>query len=85
VLGTGDFTLKFGGFALGGIGTATFGAILLYALLVHFGVPQRATQLTTKWHYRIERGNSKIAVRDVATSARCPETTPSQRQQRIHP
>ena len=33
VLGTGDFTLKFGGFAMGGIGTATFGAILLNALL----------------------------------------------------
>ena len=33
VLGTGDFTLKFGQFALGGIGTATFGAVLLYALL----------------------------------------------------
>ena len=37
VLGTGDFTLKFGNepnsFALGGIGTATFGAVLLYALL----------------------------------------------------
>ena len=33
VLGTGDFTLKFGQFALGGIGTATFGAILLWALL----------------------------------------------------
>ena len=33
VLGTGDYTLKFGGFTLGGIGTATFGAILLYALL----------------------------------------------------
>ena len=33
VLGTGDYTLKFGDFALGGIGTATFGAILLYALL----------------------------------------------------
>ena len=33
VLGTGDFTLKFGAFALGGIGTATFGAILLWALL----------------------------------------------------
>ena len=33
VLGTGDFTLKFGQFARGGIGTATFGAILLYALL----------------------------------------------------
>ena len=31
--GTGDFTLKFGQFVLGGIGTATFGAILLYALL----------------------------------------------------
>ncbi|MGL4232789.1 MAG: solute carrier family 23 protein [Casimicrobium sp.] len=33
VLGTGDYTLKFGGFTMGGIGTATFGAILLYALL----------------------------------------------------
>lgn len=33
VLGTGDFTLKFGDFALGGIGTATFGAFGLYALL----------------------------------------------------
>jgi uracil-xanthine permease len=33
VLGAGDFTLKFGSFTLGGIGTATFGAILLYALL----------------------------------------------------
>ena len=33
ILGTGDFTLSFGGFKLGGIGTATFGAILLYQLL----------------------------------------------------
>ena len=33
ILGTGEFTLKFGDFALGGIGTATFGAIVLYALL----------------------------------------------------
>ena len=33
VLGTGDYTLKFGDFALGGIGTATFGAILLWAIL----------------------------------------------------
>jgi len=33
VLGTGDFTLRFGPFALGGIGTATFGAIALHALL----------------------------------------------------
>jgi xanthine/uracil permease len=37
VLGTGDFTLKFGAFALGGIGTATFGAILLNALLARDG------------------------------------------------
>ncbi len=37
ILGTGDFTLKFGGFALGGIGTATFGAIGLYWLLGLFG------------------------------------------------
>ena len=46
VLGTGDFTLKFGGFALGGIGTATFGAILLYALLSRVpGIPaQTAAQ-----------------------------------------
>lgn len=33
VLGTGEYTLKFGDFALGGIGTATFGAILLWAVL----------------------------------------------------
>jgi xanthine/uracil permease len=33
ILGTGEFTLKFGSFALGGIGTATFGAVLLYAIL----------------------------------------------------
>ncbi|MDO4723198.1 MAG: solute carrier family 23 protein [Comamonadaceae bacterium] len=33
ILGTGDFTLYFGSFAMAGIGTATFGAIVLYALL----------------------------------------------------
>ena len=33
VLGAGDFALTVGGFTLGGIGTATFGAILLNALL----------------------------------------------------
>jgi uracil-xanthine permease len=33
ILGTGDYTLKFGGLTLGGIGTATFGAIVLHALL----------------------------------------------------
>ncbi|MBL0918783.1 MAG: pyrimidine utilization transport protein G [Hydrogenophaga sp.] len=33
ILGTGEYTLKFGAFGLGGIGTATFGAILLYWLL----------------------------------------------------
>ena len=41
ILGTGDFTLKFGQFALGGIGTATFGAIVLYALL-NRGEPSQA-------------------------------------------
>ena len=29
-IGAGDLALKLGGFTLGGIGTATFGAILLY-------------------------------------------------------
>ncbi|MEW5879474.1 MAG: solute carrier family 23 protein [Pseudomonadota bacterium] len=33
VLGAGDFALKIGAFTLGGIGTATFGAIALHALL----------------------------------------------------
>ena len=41
VLGTGDFTLKFGGFALGGIGTATFGAVLLHLLLRPQAAPAR--------------------------------------------
>jgi xanthine/uracil permease len=31
--GAGDLTIKIGSFALGGIGTATFGAIILYQLL----------------------------------------------------
>jgi putative pyrimidine permease RutG len=44
VLGTGDFTLKFGAFALGGIGTATFGAILLYALLNRGAEPRAAAR-----------------------------------------
>ena len=33
IAGAGDLTLNLAGFTLGGIGTATFGAILLYALL----------------------------------------------------
>nr|WP_245513297.1 solute carrier family 23 protein [Enterovirga rhinocerotis] len=33
IAGAGDLTIKFGDFALGGIGTATFGAILVYHLL----------------------------------------------------
>lgn len=33
IAGAGDLTLHLGGFTLGGIGTATFGAIALYALL----------------------------------------------------
>ena len=32
-LGAGDLALKLGGFTLGGIGTATFGAIILYQIL----------------------------------------------------
>ena len=35
ILGAGDFTLRIGQFALGGIGTATFGAILMYWILGH--------------------------------------------------
>lgn len=41
VLGAGDFTLKIGQFTLGGIGTATFGAIILNAVL-----RRRSTALT---------------------------------------
>ena len=32
--GAGDLTLKFGAFTMGGIGTATFGAIIFYQILV---------------------------------------------------
>jgi len=32
-MGAGNFTINIGGFSLGGIGTATFGAILIYQLL----------------------------------------------------
>jgi putative pyrimidine permease RutG len=40
VLGAGNFSIQFGAFKLDGIGTATFGAIILYALL-RIGVPAR--------------------------------------------
>jgi uracil-xanthine permease len=40
-VGAGDLALKFGGFTLGGIGTATFGAILFYWLLSR-GAPRAA-------------------------------------------
>jgi putative pyrimidine permease RutG len=33
VLGAGDFSVNIGGFTMGGIGTATFGAIILYHLM----------------------------------------------------
>ncbi len=33
IAGAGDLTVRLGDFALGGIGTATFGAILIYHLL----------------------------------------------------
>jgi putative pyrimidine permease RutG len=33
VLGAGDLTIKIGSFTLGGIGTATFGAIIFYHLM----------------------------------------------------
>ena len=39
VLGAGNFKLTLGGFTLDGIGTATFGAIILYHLLDRFGPP----------------------------------------------
>ncbi|EKF09039.1 uracil-xanthine permease [Thalassospira profundimaris WP0211] len=33
IFGAGDFTVNFGGFAMGGIGTATLAAIILYQAL----------------------------------------------------
>ena len=43
VLGAGDLTVKLGAFALGGIGTATFGAILVYHLLRDEGAEKPAS------------------------------------------
>ena len=43
ILGAGDFTLHIGSFTLGGIGTATFGAIILNALM-EFGERRRNPQ-----------------------------------------
>ncbi|MDP3618970.1 MAG: solute carrier family 23 protein [Ramlibacter sp.] len=59
VIGTADFTLKFGSgpsaFALGGIGTATFGAILLYALLNRGGSDATGTRAPAQPESRIVR------------------------------
>jgi xanthine/uracil permease len=38
--GAGDLTLKFGTFTIGGIGTATFGAIILYQILAWTSIEQ---------------------------------------------
>ena len=38
--GAGDLTLKFGAFTMGGIGTASFGAITLYQVLAWNSVEQ---------------------------------------------
>jgi xanthine/uracil permease len=43
VLGAGDLTVKIGSFTLGGIGTATFGAIILYHLLRDDGAEEVAS------------------------------------------
>ena len=46
-IGAGDLALKLGGFTLGGIGTATFGAILLYQLLRDGESPETGTAKIT--------------------------------------
>jgi hypothetical protein len=38
--GAGDLTLKFGAFTMGGMGTATFGAIILYQLVAWSGTDE---------------------------------------------
>jgi len=48
VLGAGHFSLTLGGFTLGGIGTATFGAILLNALLKNRRLTKTGTEAALK-------------------------------------
>lgn len=48
VLGAGNFALTLGGFTLGGIGTATFGAILLNALLKNRRLTKTGTEAALK-------------------------------------
>lgn len=48
VLGAGNFSLTLGGFTLGGIGTATFGAILLNALLKNRRLIKTGTEAALK-------------------------------------
>ncbi|PLR41381.1 pyrimidine utilization transport protein G [Chimaeribacter californicus] len=50
VLGAGDFALSLGGFTMGGIGTATFGAIILNALLRNRRVLPVGTEPALKDH-----------------------------------
>src|SRR5476649_1362130 len=50
VLGAGNFSLTLGGFTMGGIGTATFGAILLNALLKNRRLTETGTEAALKDH-----------------------------------
>ena len=43
-MGAGDLTLNLGGFSLGGIGTATFGAIIVYQLLRDGKAPDKVAE-----------------------------------------
>lgn len=51
IFGAGDFTVTFGGFALGGIGTATLAAIIIYQVLsIGRGKSDRATSDDAQAH-----------------------------------
>jgi putative pyrimidine permease RutG len=70
ILGTGDLTLNFGGFSVGGIGTATLGAIIIYQLLHVRSDAAAGEKNVDPWALRSElaRATRRSAVEETAAS-----------------
>ena len=70
IVGTGDLTFNFGGFSVGGIGAATFGAMIIYQLLHVRSDGAAGTENVDPWALRseINRANRQSVVEETAAS-----------------
>jgi signal transduction histidine kinase len=70
VVGAGDLTVRFGGFSLGGIGTASLGTIVLYQLLGDRAEVEAGEKHVNTWatHSEIARATGHSMIEEAAAS-----------------